>query len=192
MISALSLGAVPLDGARTSFTVWAPERRRVCVVPADRDRVLELSECGGGYHAVVADDCGAGDRYHFLLDDEGPFADPVSRSQPEGVHGPSQVVDLRAHLWRDSAHRMRPLWQHVISEIHVGTLTPEGTFDGAIAVLDDLVEVGVSAVELMPVAQFPGRRNWGYDAVFPLRSAELVRRCGRAAAICRCLPPPGP
>jgi maltooligosyltrehalose trehalohydrolase len=77
------------------------------------------------------------------------------------------VIDLGAHRWEDAAHRTRPLWQQVISEVHVGTLTHEGTFDGAIAALDDLVEVGISAVELMPVAQFPGKRNWGYDGVFP-------------------------
>ncbi len=128
---------------------------------------MALSNRGDGYHAAVVDDCGPGERYHLLLDGEGPFADPASRAQPDGVHGPSQVVDLGAHQWRDAGHRTRPLWQHVISEVHVGTFTPEGTFDSAVAGLDDLVEVGISAVELMPVAQFPGRRNWGYDGVFP-------------------------
>jgi maltooligosyltrehalose trehalohydrolase len=115
----------------------------------------------------VLDECGAGDRYHFLLDGQGPFADPASRAQPEGVHGPSQVIDLQAYRWGDATHRPRPFWQHVISEVHIGTFTPGGTFDSAVAVLDDLVDVGISAVELMPVAQFPGRRNWGYDGVFP-------------------------
>jgi maltooligosyltrehalose trehalohydrolase len=167
MTSAFSIGAVPIDEGRTHFKVWAPERSRVALsFPNDR-RVVELSHLGNGYHGAVVDGCGVGDRYHYVLDDEGPFADPASRAQPEGVHGPSQVVDLRAHQWGDAAHRSRPLWQHVISEVHVGTVTPEGTFDGAVAVLDDLVEVGISAVELMPVAQFPGARNWGYDGVFP-------------------------
>jgi len=167
MTSAFSLGAVPVDGGGTRFTVWAPGRRRVVLSFPQSDRVVELPGRGGGYHGAVVDGCGAGERYHLLLDGEGPFADPASRAQPEGVHGPSQVVDLRAHQWQDAGHRPRPLWQHVISEVHVGTFTPEGTFDSAVAGLDELVEVGISAVELMPVSQFPGRRNWGYDGVFP-------------------------
>jgi maltooligosyltrehalose trehalohydrolase len=129
--------------------------------------VVKLSDHGQGYHGAVVDDCGVGDRYLFLLDGRGPFPDPASRAQPEGVHGPSQVIDLQAYRWGDATHRPRPLWEHVISEVHIGTFTPEGTFDSAVDVLDDLVDVGISAVELMPVAQFPGRRNWGYDGVFP-------------------------
>ena len=131
------------------------------------DGSVELSELGGGYSRRVVRTVRPGTRYLYLLDGEGPFADPASRSQPDGVHGPSEVVDLGAHRWGDAAHRPRPLWQHVISEVHVGTLTTEGTFDAAAAALDDLVEVGITAVEIMPVAQFPGRRNWGYDGVFP-------------------------
>ena len=161
------LGAVPIDEGRTQFTVWAPGRHRVRLALSGPDRVLDLARLGGGYHGGVVEGCGAGSRYQYLLDEEGPFADPASRSQPEGVHGPSEVVDLGAHQWGDAAHRPRPLSEHVISEVHVGALTAEGTLDGAIAVLDDLVEVGVSAVELMPLAQFPGSRNWGYDGVFP-------------------------
>jgi maltooligosyltrehalose trehalohydrolase len=167
MTSAFSLGAVPVDEGRTRFTVWAPKRQRVALSFPDNGRVFELSDQGGGYHGAIVDDCGPGARYHFLLDGEGPFADPASRAQPDGVHGPSQVLDLRAHRWQDAAHRPRPLWQHVISEVHIGTWTPAGTFDSAVAALDQLVEVGISAVEVMPVAQFPGRRNWGYDGVFP-------------------------
>jgi maltooligosyltrehalose trehalohydrolase len=167
MTPAFSLGAVPVDGGRTRFTVWAPGRRQVVVSFPGSDRVVELTPRGGGYHEAVVDGCGPGERYQLLLDGDGPFADPASRAQPEGVHGPSQVVDLRAHQWGDAGHRARPLWQQVISEVHVGTFTPGGTFDSAVAGLDDLVEVGISAVELMPVAQFPGRRNWGYDGVFP-------------------------
>ena len=147
--------------------MWAPDCRRVELSLPDRDRVVKLSDHGQGYHGAVVDDCGVGDRYHFLLDGRGPFPDPASRAQPEGVHGPSQVIDLQAYRWGDATHRPRPLWEHVISEVHIGTFTPEGTFDSAVDVLDDLVDVGISAVELMPVAQFPGRRNWGYDGVFP-------------------------
>jgi maltooligosyltrehalose trehalohydrolase len=170
-MTAPTLGAVPIGGETTRFTVWAPTRRQVTLLLSgpDRvpDRVIDLAALGGGYFGADEPECGVGARYRYLLDGEGPYADPASRAQPEGVHGPSEVVDLRAHNWRDAGHRPRPLWQHVISEVHIGTLTPEGTFDSAIAALDDLVEVGISAVEVMPVGQFPGRRNWGYDGVFP-------------------------
>jgi maltooligosyltrehalose trehalohydrolase len=167
MTAAFAPGAVPDDVGSTRFTVWAPARRTVTLSLAGIDRMVDLPELGGGYFGALVPDCGVGTRYAYLLDGEGPYADPASRSQPDGVHGPSEVIDLSDHHWEDAAHRTRPLWQHVISEVHVGTLTPEGTFDGAIAALDDLVEVGISAVELMPVAQFPGKRNWGYDGVFP-------------------------
>jgi maltooligosyltrehalose trehalohydrolase len=167
MTAAFSVGAVPIDAGSTRFTVWAPYHRKVELSLLGGDRVVELSDQGGGYFGAVVPDCAVGARYVYLLDGQGPFADPASRAQPDGVHGPSEVVDLGAHHWHDAAHRTRPLWQHVISEIHVGAFTTEGTFDGAIAALDDLVEVGISAVELMPVTQFPGQRNWGYDGVFP-------------------------
>jgi maltooligosyltrehalose trehalohydrolase len=167
MTAVTGVGALPLDGARTRFTVWAPERRSVAVSFPGTDRVVALDRVDGGYHVATVGGCGAGTRYEYLLDDDGPRADPASRSQPEGVHGPSEVVDLAAHVWGDGGHRPRPLWDHVISEVHIGTFTEEGTFDAAIAELDGLAEVGISAVELMPVAQFPGGRNWGYDGVFP-------------------------
>jgi maltooligosyltrehalose trehalohydrolase len=167
MTVAIAPGAVPDDAGNTRFTVWAPARHTVTLTLAGPDRALDLPALGAGYFGALVPECGAGTRYTYRLDGEGPYADPASRSQPDGVHGPSEVVDLGAHRWHDGAHRTRPLWQHVISEVHVGTLTPGGTFDSAIAALDALVEVGISAVELMPVAQFPGRRNWGYDGVFP-------------------------
>jgi maltooligosyltrehalose trehalohydrolase len=127
----------------------------------------------GGYHGALVERCGPGTRYRYVLDGV-ELADPASRSQPEGVHGPSEVVDLAAHRWADGptpggrpGFIARPLWDQVIYECHVGTLTPGGTLDSAVEVLDDLAAVGVTAVELMPLAQFPGRRNWGYDGAFP-------------------------
>jgi maltooligosyltrehalose trehalohydrolase len=167
MTAPFPVGARLVDDTHTRFTVWAPERHRVSVSLSGSDRVVDLSPLDQGYHGAVLDDCAAGTRYQFLLDGNGPFADPASRAQPEGVHGPSEVVDLAAHRWTDAAHRPRPLWEQVISEVHIGTFTGGGTFDTAIGVLDELVQVGVTAVEVMPVAQFPGGRNWGYDGVFP-------------------------
>ena len=160
------VGAVPLHDSTTRFVVWAPDHEQVQVHLLDPDRTVDLAPAGTGYYsATVA--CGPGTLYRYVLDGSQEHPDPASRSQPEGVHGPSEVVDLAAHDWQDSSYRARPLWDHVIYELHIGTFTPEGTFDAAIEELDDLSELGVSAIELMPVAQFPGRRNWGYDGVFP-------------------------
>jgi maltooligosyltrehalose trehalohydrolase len=108
---------------------------------------------------------GAGARYFYLFDDGRALPDPVSRFQPEGVHGPSEVVDPGKFDWTDADWRGIPLEDHLFYELHVGTFTPEGTFDGAIERLGDLKALGITAIELMPVAQFPGSRNWGYDGV---------------------------
>jgi maltooligosyltrehalose trehalohydrolase len=129
------------------------------------DRTLELETGPDGYHTTICR-CGVGTRYRYVLDGR-ELADPASRSQPDGVHGPSQVADLKAHEWRDATYIPRPLWDQVIYELHIGTFTSQGTFDAAIAELDELSDLGVGAIEIMPVAQFPGRRNWGYDGVFP-------------------------
>jgi maltooligosyltrehalose trehalohydrolase len=153
------------DG-ETRFVVWAPATAGVMVQLADGPSVALTPE-SGGYHQAVVPNCPPGARYHYVLADGSRQPDPASRSQPDGVHGPSQVVDLRAHPWHDEGYRPRPLWDQVIYELHIGTFTAEGTFDAALAQLDELVELGVSALEIMPVAQFPGRRNWGYDGVFP-------------------------
>jgi maltooligosyltrehalose trehalohydrolase len=160
------LGALPLDEEHTSFLVWAPRVAAVAVHLLDEDRYVELECVDGGYFAQVIDSVAAGARYRYRLDDGPELADPCSRSQPEGVSGPSEVVDLKAFPWRDEAFVPVPASQLVIYELHVGTFSEQGTLDGAIAHLDDLVELGVNAVELMPVGQFPGTRNWGYDGVF--------------------------
>jgi maltooligosyltrehalose trehalohydrolase len=107
----------------------------------------------------------AGERYRYRLDGGDELPDPASRWQPEGVHGPSALVDPSAFTWADDGFRAPPLAEHVIYELHVGAFSEQGTFDGAIARLDDLAELGISAIEIMPVAQFPGARNWGYDGV---------------------------
>jgi maltooligosyltrehalose trehalohydrolase len=146
------------DGG-TSFRVWAPRPARIELVLGERR--LPMTPAGDGWyeaHAAV----GAGARYAYLLDGERRRPDPASRSQPDGVHGDSEVVG--PFQWR---HRQpaRPLREWVIYELHVGTFTREGTFDGVARELPRLAELGVNAVELMPVGAFPGRRNWGYDGV---------------------------
>ena len=116
-----------------------------------------------GYHAAVVDEVEADCLYRYRLDGGDELPDPASRSQPHGVHGPSQVVIAAPPPQFPGL----PLEELVVYELHVGTFTPEGTFDGVTEHLDGLVELGVTAVELMPVAQFPGERNWGYDGAFP-------------------------
>ena len=119
-----------------------------------------------GYFHAFAEGVIAGDRYCFLLEGDRCFADPCSQYQPEGVHGPSCVVDHTQYHWQDATWVGRPLSSLIFYEVHVGTFTAEGTFDAIIPRLDSLVWLGITAIELMPVAECPGERNWGYDGVF--------------------------
>jgi maltooligosyltrehalose trehalohydrolase len=119
-----------------------------------------------GYHQALVEDVEPGSLYLYRLDGQRELPDPASRSQPQGVHGPSQVVDA-SFPWEDDGWAGRPLADYVIYELHVGTFSTEGTFDAAIPHLSPLSELGITALELMPVTQFPGTRNWGYDGVFP-------------------------
>jgi maltooligosyltrehalose trehalohydrolase len=125
-----------------------------------------------GYFAVDCAEARPGALYRYLVDGRGPFPDPASRFQPEGVHGPSQVIDPFAFRWTDEPWRGVPLRDVVFYELHVGTFTSEGTFLAARARLPELRELGVTAIELMPVADFPGSRNWGYDGVAPFAPAR--------------------
>ncbi len=164
----LPLGAVPVPGEGAHVSVWAPRSARIAVrVLGDRSRLVPLDATDRGYHQATVGGLEPGARYRLVLDDGRELADPASRAQPEGVSGPSQVFDPLAHRWGDAGFVSRPLWQQVIYEAHIGTLTPAGTFDSAIEVLDELAELGITAVEPLPVAQFSGTRNWGYDGVFP-------------------------
>jgi maltooligosyltrehalose trehalohydrolase len=160
------LGANVLDGNRCEFRVWAPGLDKVEVhIVGPRDRRVPMRKDGDGYHEVQADDCPPGTRYVYVLNGAKERPDPASRYQPETVHGPSEVVS-REFPWRDGEWKGVALEDHVIYEMHAGTFTPEGTFDAAIAKLDRLQDLGITAVELMPIAQFPGTRNWGYDGVY--------------------------
>ena len=147
----------------TSFRVWAPRAQRVHLALGDR-RIAMSAEPRGSW-VVDVPRAHAGLDYGFALDDGEVLPDPRSPWQPAGVHGPSRLVDHRAFRWTDEAWRPAPLSSAVIYELHVGTFTPGGTFDAAIERLGHLVGLGVSHVELMPVAQFPGQRGWGYDGV---------------------------
>jgi maltooligosyltrehalose trehalohydrolase len=159
-----ALGAT-VTPAGVWFRVWAPEARRVDVVIDGTTAPLPLDREPDGYHAALVSGAGAGTRYRILVDGNGPFPDPCSRFQPEGPHGPSEVVDPAAFRWTDAAWPGLTADGQVIYELHVGTFTAAGTFDAVIPELARLKNLGVTAIEIMPVAEFPGERNWGYDGV---------------------------
>jgi maltooligosyltrehalose trehalohydrolase len=163
----LSYGAT-LRGEEAEFRVWAPVPKEITLrltregagpqnIPMRRD--------GDDFVAIAT--AAAGNRYAYLLDGRPPIPDPVSRFLPGGVHGPSEIVDPAAFEWSDDGWRGLALRDYVIYELHVGTFTPEGTFDSAIAKLEYLRQLGITVVEVMPVSAFPGVRNWGYDGVSP-------------------------
>jgi maltooligosyltrehalose trehalohydrolase len=157
-----ALGASVRAGA-VSFRVWAPRCRSVELV-VDGVPALAMRRDEDVFSAVV-DDLAAGARYQYRLDGARYRPDPASRWQPDGVHGPSAVVDPLTFPWTDQAFAGHALADLVFYELHVGTFTPAGTFEAVIPHLDRLVDLGVTAIELMPIAEFPGSRNWGYDGV---------------------------
>ena len=180
----LTLGATLLEGSRCQFRVWAPHAKSVEVRILDprdsfsaattvhasnhgADRLIRLERQDRGYYGAIVEGVAPGTQYVYCLDREKDRPDPASSFQPAGVHGPSQVVDLRTFRWSDASWQGLSLDDYIIYEIHAGTFTSEGSFDAIVSHLEDIGRVGVTAVELMPVAQFPGHRNWGYDGAYP-------------------------
>ncbi len=153
------------DGS-ARFRLWAPRHQHIGL-RLETPRVYPMRPLAEGWHELLLPELPAGSRYQFLLPDGMAVPDPASRFQPQDVHGPSELIDPTRYLWRDQAWRGRAWNETVLYELHVGTFTPAGTFLAAIERLDHLVRLGVTALELMPVADFPGRRNWGYDGVLP-------------------------
>lgn len=149
------------------FSVWAPHCRQVTVALSGRkgERSLSLESQDAGVFTGVLDDVDPGSDYSYRLDQGPARPDPVSRSRPAGVHGPTRIVDPAAFSWSDQGWTGLSMADLIIYELHIGTFTPEGTFDSAIERLPKLRELGVTAIEIMPVAEFPGSRNWGYDGV---------------------------
>lgn len=157
------LGATPVGDEETEFRVWAPRAAGVAVRVAGVDHALADAGAGireGRVHAPH------GELYEYVLDGSLALPDPCSRWQPQGLRGPSAVVDPDVFRWTDSGFAGVPLAGMVIYELHVGAFTQEGTFDAVVPYLDDLRDMGVTAVELMPVAEYPGARGWGYDGVY--------------------------
>lgn len=161
------LGASPVTHDSTHFRVWAPERQSVAVeVHAAQETSLHpLAPQDDGYFTGTVRNCGPCARYRYRLDEGVSRPDPVSKYQPDGVHGVSEVVDPNAFLWTDLAWQGIAKRDLIIYELHVGTFTQEGTFRAAIERLPRLLELGITAIEIMPVAQSPGKWNWGYDGV---------------------------
>ncbi len=163
----LDFGARPIPSGGVQFRVWSALTKQMSVkIKAPREMVVPMNSSEGVFTAEVKE-IGPGADYLYVIDGQKERPDPVSRFQPDGVHGPSRVIDPDAFKWNDAGWKGLPLEDYVIDEIHIGTFTPAGTFDSAIEKLDHLRETGITAIEIMPVAQFPGSRNWGYDGVFP-------------------------
>jgi maltooligosyltrehalose trehalohydrolase len=163
----MPFGAEILDDGGTRFSLWAPGAKSValCLEAPGAARAVEMACRPDGWYMLQLPAAGAGTRYRYLIDGKIKVPDPASRFQPDDVHGPSEVLDPRSFKWQDALWTGRPWEETVLYELHVGTFTPQGTFAAVKRHLDDLVDLGVSAVELMPVADFPGMRNWGYDGV---------------------------
>ncbi|MFC1937816.1 malto-oligosyltrehalose trehalohydrolase, partial [Chloroflexota bacterium] len=162
-----NLGAAYLGDDQCQFIVWAPLAQRIEVhIVSPEELIIPLQRDSQGYHRVVTGGVKPGSLYFYRLDGEKEHPDPASRFQPQGVHGPSQVL-AATFPWQDQNWPGLPLQEYILYELHVGTFTEEGTFDAVIGHLDRLKDLGITAMELMPVAQFPGNRNWGYDGVCP-------------------------
>ncbi|WP_114942857.1 malto-oligosyltrehalose trehalohydrolase [Microvirga calopogonii] len=163
-VHSMPFGAeITSDGIR--FALWAPTAQEVSLVLDDTEHALKAD--ADGWHRLVSGQAHVGSRYGYKIDGNLVVPDPASRFQPDDVHGLSLVVDPQAYDWSDTTWTGRPWEETVLYEVHVGTATPEGTYAGLMAKLEELKDLGVTAIELMPIGEFPGRRNWGYDGVLP-------------------------
>lgn len=146
--------------------VWAPKAEKISLIVNGNDTIA-LQAKAYGYWQTADVPLKNGDRYKFVINDKEQFPDTASLSQPDGVHEASEVVNINIFQWTDSEWLNPPLENYIIYELHTGTFSPEGTFEGIEKKLDYLIDLGITAIEIMPVAQFPGNRNWGYDGVYP-------------------------
>ncbi len=164
----MKVGSNYLGNGCCEFTVWAPAHEEVALqIVSPAHRLLPMQKDELGYFNILAEDIEPGTLYFYKLSGKEDRPDPASHSQPKDVHGPSEVVDHSNMTWTDAGWSGIPLEEMIIYELHVGTFTPQGTFEAIIPRLQELYQFGVNAIELMPIGQFPGNRNWGYDGVFP-------------------------
>lgn len=164
----MPFGAMP-EASGVRFRLWAPAASRVevCIGTGPDEIVLAMAATGDGWFELLTEHAGVGSRYGYQIDGDRRVPDPASRFQPDDVTGPGEVIDPQTFIWQDGDWRGRSWHEAVIYELHVGTFTPAGTFSAIEAHLDRLVDLGITAIELMPVADFPGAYNWGYDGVLP-------------------------
>ena len=163
----MKIGAHYHEKGQCEFTVWAPLVKELSLkIISPHKKILPMKKDSEGYWHFYADDLFPGARYMYRIDNERDRPDPASFFQPKGVHGPSEVIDNNEFTWSDENFNGIVLDNMIIYETHVGTFTPEGTFDAIVDRLDDLCHLGVTALNIMPVSQFPGSRNWGYDGAF--------------------------
>jgi maltooligosyltrehalose trehalohydrolase len=163
----MPFGAEVLPGGQVRFRLWAPSQEAVALVLEDEQRVLPMDPLEDGFFGLTTDAARVGSRYRYQLHDGSRVPDPASRYQPADVEGPSMIVDPAAYVWRHVGWPGRPWEETVLYELHIGAFSDEGTFDGVRRRLDYLVDLGITAIELMPLSDFAGRRNWGYDGVMP-------------------------
>ena len=162
----MPFGAECREDGSVRFRLWAPASRQIELCLAGTSTQIPLERLDDGWFELITNVARPGTQYRFRINGEQEVPDPASRFQPRDVHGPSEVVQPDAFDWRDYAWRGRRWEEAVIYELHVGAFTSAGTFSVVRERLDYLADLGITAVELMPVADFPGRRNWGYDGVF--------------------------
>src|ERR1700723_3249814 len=174
----MPFGAEWRDDGSVRFRLWAPAAAKVelCLGDVTRGTHIPLARLAQGWFELVTAAAKPGTQYRFRIDEGQKVPDPASRFQPRDVHGPSEVIDPDSFVWQDDSWRGRRWEEAVIYEMHVGAFTADGTFAAAIDRLDYLAEVGITAIEPMPVADFPGQRNWGYDGVFPFAPDSMYGR----------------
>jgi maltooligosyltrehalose trehalohydrolase len=186
----MKVGANYTDTGKCEFVVWAPLLDSVKLkIVSPEQYVIQMEKDRKGYWKKVAEGVYPDTLYFYYLNNQAERPDPVSHYQPQGVHSPSQLIDHNSFHWEDGSWRGIALSEMIIYELHVGTFTPEGTFDSIINRLPDIKETGINAIEIMPVAQFPGERNWGYDGTYlfavqnsyggPDGLKKLVNECHR-------------
>jgi len=171
----MPFGAECRQDGTVRFRLWAPQASSVAVHLPELERDFPMSKLQDGWFELVTD-ARAGTQYKFEIDNQHSVPDPASRSQTSSVHGASEIIDPLSYEWRDTEWHGRPWKETVIYELHVGTFSRQGTFAGAEAKLDYLSELGITAIELMPLSSFPGERNWGYDGVLPYAPARCYGR----------------
>lgn len=164
-VSKRTIGINFTKEGKAEINIWSPQAEKVSLIAEKLAIPLEKKQYG--YWGTTTDQLKEGSRYKIQINDKQPFPDPTSLSQPDGVHGDSEAINLASYQWSETMWQNPALQEYIIYELHTGTFTDEGTFASLEEKLDYLKELGITAIEIMPVAQFPGNRNWGYDGVFP-------------------------